>query len=143
MLENELGPYRNSVDHFILDGPEVELPPRYVLALGMTMHELTTNAAKYGALSVPEGRVHVVWRVIRSEPGGQRLALTWQEEGGPLVSQPTRRGFGTRLIAGGIQRELDGIVELAFDATGLRCLIDVPLDPRNPGMLAPDMPPIH
>ena len=87
--------------------------------------------------------MHVAWRVLRGEAGGERLNLTWREEGGPAVSQPTRRGFGTRLIAGGIQRELDGIVELAFDAKGLRCLIDVPLDPPKPGMLAPDMLPIH
>ncbi len=143
ILENELGPYRNSVDHFTLDGPEVELLPRYVLALGMTVHELTTNAAKYGALSIAEGRVHVTWQVARGEAGGQRLVLSWQEEGGPVVAAPTRRGFGTRLIAGGIQRELDGEVSLSFEPTGLRCLIDVPLAEGRPGMLAPNMLQAH
>ena len=127
VLENELGPYRNSVEHFALDGPEVALPPRHVLALVMTVHELTTNAAKYGALSRDGGRVSVTWRTVRGESGADVLALDWRETGGPPVAEPRRRGFGTRLISGGIGRELDGEVVMDFDPAGLRCAIRVPL----------------
>ncbi|KQT61430.1 histidine kinase [Methylobacterium sp. Leaf456] len=128
VLENELSPYRSGEDHVTLTGEEVELPPRYVLALGMTAHELTTNAAKYGALSTDEGRVSVTWRVGLGESGRERLHIEWRETGGPPVSQPRRRGFGSRLITGGIARELDGDVRLDFAPEGLRCIIDVPLE---------------
>ncbi|MFG5120380.1 sensor histidine kinase [Methylorubrum sp. POS3] len=128
VLENELSPYRSGEGHVILSGEEVELPPRYVLALGMTAHELTTNAAKYGALSTEEGRVNVAWRVKRSESGRERLRIEWSETGGPAVAPPRRRGFGSRLITGGIARELDGEVQLDFAPAGLRCVIDVPLE---------------
>lgn len=136
VLENELSPYRTGGDQIGLDGPAVSLSPREVLALGMTFHELTTNAAKYGALSVPEGRVRVEWS-LAAEAGAQRLRLTWQESGGPLVQAPTRTGFGTRLIAGGVRRELDGTAELAFEAKGLRCDLDVLLEPVSGAMLVP------
>ncbi|MCJ2117846.1 sensor histidine kinase, partial [Methylobacterium sp. J-001] len=137
VLENELSPYRAGCDHIVLDGPEVALPPRHVLALGMTVHELTTNAAKYGALSTADGRVEVSWRVDRSETGAAWLRLTWRESGGPAVAPPARRGFGTRLIAGGVGRELAGDVDLDFDVEGLRCRIDVPLAEVGSRMLAP------
>jgi two-component sensor histidine kinase len=137
VLENELSPYRAGCDHIVLDGPEVALPPRHVLALGMTVHELTTNAAKYGALSTADGRVEVSWRVDRSETGAAWLRLTWRESGGPAVAPPARRGFGTRLIAGGVGRELAGDVDLDFDVDGLRCRIDVPLAEIGSRMLAP------
>jgi two-component sensor histidine kinase len=134
VLENELGPYRSGSDHVALDGPDVDLPPRYVLALGMTAHELTTNAAKYGALSTSEGRIAVTWRTVPDGEGGQRLQIDWQEEGGPSVAPPQRRGFGTRLITGGIARELSGEVRLHFEPEGLRCAIDVPLEAAHPVM---------
>ncbi|GJD97197.1 sensor histidine kinase [Methylobacterium iners] len=134
VLENELGPYRSGSDHVALDGPDVDLPPRYVLALGMTAHELTTNAAKYGALSTSEGRIAVAWRTVPDAEGGQRLQIDWREEGGPPVAPPQRRGFGTRLITGGIARELSGEVRLRFEPEGLRCAIDVPLEAVQPVM---------
>ncbi|MFB0491186.1 two-component sensor histidine kinase [Methylobacterium sp. OAE515] len=137
VLENELSPYRTGDDQIGLDGPAVSLSPREVLALGMTIHELTTNAAKYGALSVPEGRVRVGWSLVASEAGAQRLRLTWQESGGPPVQAPTRSGFGTRLIAGSVRRELDGTVEPAFETKGLRCDLEVPLEPALSAMLVP------
>ncbi len=137
VLENELSPYRTGGDQIDLVGPAVSLSPREVLALGMTVHELTTNAAKYGALSVPEGRVRVGWSLATAGAGTQRLRLTWQESGGPPVQAPTRTGFGTRLIAAGVRRELDGTVEIAFDASGLRCDLEVPLEPAPGAMLVP------
>ena len=129
VLENELAPFRDGQqDRFRLDGPDVDLPPRYVLALGMTLHELTTNAAKYGALSVETGRVDIVWRVMLGESGAGRLAMEWRESGGPQVTEPSRRGYGTRLINGGVSRELGGTVHLEFAPSGLCCTLDVPLD---------------
>lgn len=137
VLENELHPYRNGADHIVLDGPDVALVPRYVLAIGMTVHELTTNAAKYGALSTTEGRIRVKWSLMPAENGERRLRLDWQETGGPRVEPPTRRGFGTRLISGGIQRELAGSVQLDFEPAGLHCIIEVPLQNLQSSMLSP------
>lgn len=132
VLENELAPFRDEQTHrFSLEGPDLDLPPRYVLALGMTVHELTTNAAKYGALSTENGRVDVTWRVVVGESGARRLALEWRESGGPPVQEPGRRGFGTRLITGGVSRELGGLVRLEFAAGGLRCTLNVPLDEQD------------
>lgn len=129
VLENELAPFRDDQGHrFGLEGTDVDLPSRYVLALGMTVHELTTNAAKYGALSNDAGRVDIVWKVVVGESGARRLALEWRETGGPPVRETGRRGFGTRLITGGVSRELGGEVRLDFDPDGLRCSLDVPLD---------------
>jgi two-component sensor histidine kinase len=129
VLENELAPFRDDQAHrFGLQGADIDLLPRYVLALGMTVHELTTNAAKYGALSTEAGRVDVAWNVIVAESGARRLAMEWRESGGPAVQEPSKRGFGTRLITGGVSRELGGTVRLDFAAEGLRCTLDVPLD---------------
>lgn len=132
VFENELGPYAGGDDPFLLTGEEIELPPRYVLSLGMTAHELTTNAAKYGALSTDEGRVRVDWRLTHGADGERRLRIDWRESKGPPVGVPTRRGFGTRLITGGIARELAGEVRLAFEPEGLHCVIDIPLE-EGPG----------
>nr|USU32369.1 HAMP domain-containing protein [Methylobacterium sp. OTU13CASTA1] len=132
VLENELAPFRDGgEDRFRIEGPDIDLPPRYVLALGMTLHELTTNAAKYGALSDEAGRVDITWRVATTEGGARRLAMEWCESGGPPVAVPGRRGFGTRLINGGIGHELGGTVHLEFDAAGLHCVMDVPLDAQD------------
>ncbi|MBB2961164.1 HWE histidine kinase domain-containing protein [Methylobacterium sp. R2-1] len=131
VLENELAPFREGqADRFQLDGPDLDLAPRYVLALGMTVHELTTNAAKYGALSAEGGRVNITWRVA-GEDGDRRLAMEWQESGGPPVEEPRQRGYGTRLISGAITHELGGMVRLAFAPAGLCCMIDVPLDAQD------------
>jgi two-component sensor histidine kinase len=97
----------------------------------MTVHELTTNAAKYGALSIETGRVDIAWRVVTGESGARRLAMEWRESGGPPVQEPRRRGYGTRLINGGVTQELGGTVRLAFEPAGLRCMIDVPLDAQD------------
>jgi two-component sensor histidine kinase len=111
-----------------LEGTDIDLPPRYVLALGMALHELTTNAAKYGALSTDAGRVEISWKVVVTEGGVRRLTLEWRESGGPPVSEPSKRVFDTRLITGGVGREFGDTVQLEFPAEGLRCRLDVPLD---------------
>ena len=96
-------------------GSSVDLPSRHVLALSLALHELATNATKYGALSCPRGRVQVNWSTA-----AEALRIEWIESGGPPVSQPTRKGFGTRLLQQ-LVGDLGGAIELNYAPTGLRC----------------------
>lgn len=119
-------PYcRESHGRCEIDGPHLRLPPGMALALSMAVHELATNAAKYGALSVPSGQVSISWTVTPDEP--RCLHLCWREQGGPAVAPPTRKGFGTRLIERSLALELAGEVDLAYDPTGVVCTIRTPL----------------
>jgi PAS domain S-box-containing protein len=106
-----------------LAGPDVTLPPILATSLGLVLHELVTNAAKYGALSAPQGFVDLTWEVKGNE-GERRVLLTWKERGGPPVTPPDHEGFGSTLI----QRSLPGAtVERRFEPDGLVCTIDLPL----------------
>jgi PAS domain S-box-containing protein len=111
---------------FQVGGPIVRLQPRAVLALSMALHELATNAVKYGALSNGTGSVAINWRPIPGDP--QRFQLRWAESGGPPVATPRRRGFGSRLIEQGLAQDLAGEARLTFPRRGLVCTIDAPLD---------------
>jgi two-component sensor histidine kinase len=107
-------------------GPNVRLGPNAAVSLTMAFHELATNAAKYGALSVVTGRVDVDWQVDNpARPA--RLEIVWRETGGPKVSPPRRRGFGSRLVERGLAREFDGQVTLSFDPEGVCCRMQLPL----------------
>ncbi|MBB3999022.1 PAS domain-containing sensor histidine kinase [Aureimonas pseudogalii] len=108
-------------------GPDVRLTARQSLALALALHELTTNAVKYGALSNEEGTVRVVWRVALGN-GAQRLRFEWLESGGPPVAPPLTRGFGSRLIEQSLSLELGGTVSVDYRPEGLRCLIDADLE---------------
>lgn len=108
-------------------GPPLQLEPRAALALGMALHELATNAAKYGALSIAAGQVEVLWSIDPDDGGGRRLALQWREHGGPPVVPPGRRGFGSRLIERGLSQELNGEARLIYEPTGVVCLITAPV----------------
>jgi two-component system CheB/CheR fusion protein len=116
---------RDSVEHlagdcrFRIEGPGLWLAPRSALALALALHELGTNAAKYGALSVDGGVVDVVWQ----EADGI-FRLDWKERGGPAVVAPTRRGFGSRLIEQGLGADLGGEARIAFEPDGLRCTVE-------------------
>jgi PAS domain S-box-containing protein len=124
----ELGPFQDSTAGRVrLDGPEVRLGPKAALALGMAFHELATNAAKYGALSDPGGRVALTWRADALGAENRALHLLWEETGGPPVHAPARRGFGSRLVERGLARELRGTVHLDFAPQGVRCTIEFPL----------------
>jgi PAS domain S-box-containing protein len=105
-------------DQFHLSGPSVEISPHHALALSLALHELATNAAKYGALTAVEGRIHLAWRV---EAG--LLHLSWRESGGPAVTPPTRRGFGSRLLEEGLVQDLGGETKLDYAPEGVRCEI--------------------
>jgi two-component sensor histidine kinase len=119
-----------SPERVSLHGPSIFLPPKSAVAIAMGMHELATNAAKYGALSNGAGRVSVSWSV--SGPGEPILTLEWKEQGGPRVSAPTRRGFGSRLIERSLSQDLDGRAALDFDPQGLVCIITTPLGNVRP-----------
>jgi PAS domain S-box-containing protein len=109
---------------FQIDGPALRVRAGVALALAMALHELCTNAAKYGALRGPSGRVAIGWEV---QPGdGGRLRLRWVESDGPPVGAPRRKGFGSRLIERGLARELGGAVSLSFEPKGVVCEIEVP-----------------
>jgi PAS domain S-box-containing protein len=108
---------------FALSGEPIFLAPRAALALALALHELGTNALKYGALSVEGGSVTISW--IRK---GEMLLLSWKEQGGPPVTVPAGRGFGSRLIERGLQADLGGKAELLFEPDGLRCRISAALD---------------
>lgn len=105
-----------------MTGAPIDVSPRHALALSLALHELATNATKYGALSQPEGFVSVKWDVT-----GGTLRLDWEESGGPLVAQPTQKGFGSRLLEELVGRDLGGNVELNYDVSGVRCGITATL----------------
>ena len=109
----ELGPYHTS--NVSVAGPAVLLPPKLALVLALLFHELATNAAKYGALSVPSGRVLISWTLVEG-----RLKLEWRELGGPAVKTPKHNGFGSQLLSRAL-KQFDGSVELIFDPAGLNC----------------------
>jgi two-component sensor histidine kinase len=108
------------------DGPDLWLSPNRALSIALAMHELATNAVKYGALSNGHGRVSVAWRVT-PEAAGLRLELEWVESGGPPVAPPRRRGFGSRLVERSLAHDLNGEVILRFDPEGLRCYVTAPV----------------
>ncbi len=109
--------------HFSIDGPDIGITSGAVIALAMTFNELCTNTTKFGALSVPTGRVIISWVVDNEQ---QRLRLAWTESGGPAVTQPTRQSFGTRMM-GSLGLQLNGQVKLAYEPTGFVYALDVPL----------------
>jgi PAS domain S-box-containing protein len=110
-----------------VEGPELWLNPQTVVAMTLAIHELATNAMKYGALSADGGRVAVRWSVGDGDTSGPRLRFTWKESGGPTVAVPKGRGFGSRLIERSLAAELRGKVALDYRPEGLVCTIDAPV----------------
>jgi PAS domain S-box-containing protein len=133
LLSQSFAPYVSAgPERIVLRGEDVVLRPRAVVTLAMAVHELTTNAAKYGALSVPGGRIEVRWAPFAGADGRQNLRIDWVEQGGPPAVEPPQRGFGSRLIEGSIAAELGGKAHLTFAPEGLRCEIVFPLDAAKP-----------
>ncbi|MFL5192980.1 MAG: sensor histidine kinase [Microvirga sp.] len=128
VAEQELAPYRKQGDErVVLDGPNVRLPARYAINLGLVLHELVTNAAKYGALSTNAGHLDMNWTVVQNEDRPDQLRIHWTESGGPPVAPPKRQGFGSRLIRRSIEGELGGYMVLNFAEGGVSYDISVPL----------------
>ena len=114
-----------------VEGDHVRLQPKTVLTLAMVFHELAINAAKHGALSNDAaGQIDIAWQV-EPAPQGDRMRLRWQESGGPPVTPPGRKGFGSRLIEGGLAQELDGEVRLDYEPAGVVCQIVLPVPRGN------------
>ena len=127
IVSDAIEPFKLRSDCFEVSGPDVSLPPKSAVTLALAVHELGTNAAKYGALSTDSGRVILHWSTAAG-----RLRITWREEGGPPVSVPAHRGFGSRLIERGLASELKGEVVIAFEPAGLICTVDAPLPAASP-----------
>ncbi|MEG6509144.1 HWE histidine kinase domain-containing protein [Methyloligella sp. 2.7D] len=127
MVERELEPYcREDGPQIVMKGPDVLLPPSCTSIFAMTLHELATNAVKYGALSQNEGQLEVTWR-----RRGKRLRLTWKEKGSAPPPQPGGGGFGTQLIEKGIRHNLGGETKLEFRPEGLYVDLNVPLETES------------
>ncbi|WP_431322859.1 PAS domain S-box protein [Rhizobium sp. YTU87027] len=123
VVRQALSPYQP--DRFSISGPSIQLAPRAVVSISLALHELATNAAKYGALSAAGGHVSIEWSFEGDDPA--RLRLQWRETGGPSVAQPSRKGFGSRLIENLLAAELKGDVTIIYDPAGVICLVDAPV----------------
>jgi two-component system, chemotaxis family, CheB/CheR fusion protein len=113
----------DGADRLNVEGPKVVLPANLATPFGLVLHELATNAAKYGSLSRRNGKVHITW-TLTARNGQNYLSVVWEEIGGPRVKQPTSQGFGSNLINKGIP---DGVVRREFRAQGLVCILELPL----------------
>ena len=129
LLESELAPYRDDDSKITLTGPDIGLDGQGAVALALVLHELATNAAKYGALSTSAGRLSVDWNVPVDAP--PLLDVIWQERNGPLVAPPTRRGFGSELIARSLGPH-GGTAISSYAASGVGCGIRLPLNGGPP-----------
>jgi PAS domain S-box-containing protein len=133
VVVSELAPYldsaSNRVEYHNLDVP---INPRAAIAFGLVIHELATNAAKYGSLSNATG--HIAISAPTAEPSaGEPFLIDWQEIGGPAVAEPTRKGFGRTLIARSLQYSPQGGADLVFEPDGVRCRISIPSDDLGAG----------
>jgi chemotaxis family two-component system sensor kinase Cph1 len=122
LIHEELAPYIAEHRAITMEGDAVMLAPKSALSLSLGIHELATNAVKYGALSVEDGALSVAWKI--GESGG--LDLTWRESGGPEVKMPMRRGFGSTLIERALRMETGGQSDLRFEPSGVVCTINLP-----------------
>jgi two-component sensor histidine kinase len=135
VVDAELAPYVQTEDHRIeITGPDIQLAPNDALSLGLAIHELATNAAKYGALTRPGGHVTIEWHKISPK----LVRLEWRERGGPPVKEKRTRGFGTDLIEKIVANELNSPVELQFAPEGVNCVLTIPVrEPTAFSMRAP------
>jgi len=121
-IRSAIEPFDQGSGRFLISGPDIRITSSSVIAFAMTLNELSTNTTKFGALSLPEGQVHVTWRVE-----GERLHFEWAETGGPPVSEPTRKSFGTRMMTS-LGQQLKGTVTLDYKPSGFVYTMDVPLE---------------
>jgi two-component sensor histidine kinase/DNA-binding response OmpR family regulator len=122
LVDEELSPYRTSADKIVASGPHVSLRPVTAQILALALHELATNAAKYGALSSPSGKVKLSWQL-----DGECLRLQWIEAGGPTARQPTAQGFGTKIITASVATQLGGDAAFDWRSDGLHCTLSIPI----------------
>jgi PAS domain S-box-containing protein len=125
LLRRELAPYASN-NNTSIEGPEVLLSAEAAQTIALVLHELTTNAAKYGALSMREGRVGVHWHYASNGQAPGQLAIEWLETGGPPVEAPSNSSYGTSVITELVPYELGGTADLVFSAEGVRCRLEIP-----------------
>ena len=123
LVHQELAPYATA-RNTVIEGPDIRLSGTATQTIAMVLHELATNAAKYGSFSVPEGRVSVSWELESNGKVPTRLTLQWREDGGPAVTTPAQPGYGTNLIRELVPYELEGTVDMEFKPDGLRCTVE-------------------
>ena len=125
--------YDGPASRFALEGASLQLHPSQAVTLSLVLHELVTNAVKYGALSVPEGRVVINWNLSHDSAGVRYLTLLWKERGGPAVHPPARSGFGTRLLASAFSQQT-GKAIVEYDPEGVRAVITARLLEKAPAV---------
>lgn len=129
VIESALTPHMSAEERFVIDGIHLDLSAKQALSMAMTIHELATNAVKYGALSVPGGTVRVAWTTdAADEAGNRQFRFIWQESGGPPVEEPTRKGFGSRLITRVLAADFEGKVSIDYAPTGVVCILASPIN---------------
>ena len=132
LVRSQLGHYLDrGTSQVSVKGPGTLLKPEAAQSLGLALHELATNAAKYGALSVPKGHVDINWRRL-SPAEGDGIEILWTESGGPKVAKPQQRGFGSLVIEQNLARSIDSDVDLSFSPEGLRCRVLIPPSQLSP-----------
>jgi PAS domain S-box-containing protein len=132
IVSNTIKPHAGS-GRFRIEGPNIHLAPSPALAISMALHELSTNAAKYGALSTEEGHVIIAW-TLSGDGDDRHLTLQWREKGGPKTVPPDHQGFGSLMIERVLAAELGGKVHVAYESSGLVCTIDAPMPVGHHGM---------
>ncbi len=134
LVENAILAFQTEgLKQFTITGDNIAISSGPAVALSMVIHELSTNALKYGALSVPEGRVSIVW-AVDVEAG--RFKLEWRESGGPVVVQPTTKSFGNRFIEQALPGQLQGEARLIFEPSGLVCDVNIPISSLQEPVIA-------
>jgi len=126
IVSDTVEPHSGGSNRFRIKGPHLWLVPSAALSIAMALDELATNAAKYGALTVEKGQVDITWQ-LAGDGQDRRLSLRWAESGGPPVAQPTRKGFGSRLVQRVLAMELGGTVNVDYETSGVICTIDAPM----------------
>jgi two-component sensor histidine kinase len=126
IMELTIAPYNNDdVSHINVVGPDIQVSREAGTTIALCLHELITNAIKYGALSSPDGRVEIAWKISRTD--APVLSLNWTEVGGPSVVEPTRQGYGTRYVRAALGTLFGTAPEITFDPGGVRCSVTGPL----------------
>jgi two-component sensor histidine kinase len=139
MITRAVSPFAAG-DRVATQGPDVRLAPQSALTLALAFHELATNATKYGALSTRDGQVRIHWDVL-GRGDAEILRLSWEESGGPAVTTPSQRGFGSQLIERGLKQDLGAVVTLKFAPSGLVCTIVTPLNGLSENAARDSAPP--
>lgn len=127
LVHDALAAYAQAPSPVSIEGPPVRIHPSQAVSVSLAFHELATNAAKYGALSSPDGTVTIQWNLAHNGQGERFLTMLWKEQGGPLVEPPSRVGFGSKLIARSFGGEHGGRADITFPPEGAKCVMVMPL----------------